>query len=53
MTKLKSLYSNVQELLREGRSVEQVSRLMDLPVYLVEEIADDMIEFAADFEGNL
>ena len=53
MTKLKSLYSTVIDLLKEGRTPETVARLMQLPVSLVREFARDMEEYADEFEGNL
>ncbi len=52
MSAMKNLYSTVQEMLREGTSIATVAKNMDLPVSLVREIAEDMEEFADEFEGN-
>ena len=53
MSAMKNLYSAVQEMLREGRTVNAVAKAFDLPVSLVREMQEDMEEFADKFEGNL
>ena len=52
MAVMKNLYSNVQDMLLEGKTVREVAAEFDLPVGLVREIQADMAEFSDDFEGN-
>ena len=53
MAVMKDLYFNVQESLREGKTVYAVAKEFDLPVGLVREMQSDMEEYADEFEGNL
>ena len=52
MASMKDLYYNVQEMLREGKSVTAVAKAFDLPVSVVREMQEDMDEYADEFEGN-
>ena len=53
MSSMKDLYYNVQEMLREGKSVTAVANAFDLPITVVREMQADMEEYADEFEGNL
>jgi hypothetical protein len=52
MAAMKDLYYNVQEMLREGKSVTAVAKEFELPVTVVREMQEDMDEYADEFEGN-
>lgn len=53
MSSMKNLYANVQDALREGKSVSAVAKEFDLPAFVVREMQEDMVEYDAEFEGNV